>query len=38
MLLIKFFDVYDGRSISASEMSSGTSFPVHIYCQDDGSK
>ena len=38
MLLIKFFDVYDGRGINLSNVNSSTSFPVHIYCQDDGSK
>ena len=38
MLLIKFFDVYDGRWINTSEMSLSTSFPVHVYCQDDNSK
>lgn len=38
MLLIKFFDVYDGRNINSSEMSVSSSFPIHIYCQDDNSK
>jgi len=37
-LLIKFFDIYDGRDLSSSDMNQSSSFPVHVYSSDDNVK
>lgn len=38
MLLIKFFDIFDGKNINPQEYSQTNTFPVHIYCADDNLK
>ena len=37
-LLIKFFDIYDGRDLSSSDMNQSSSFGVHVQSFDDNTR
>ena len=37
-LLIKFFDIYDGRDLSSSDINQSSSFGVHVQSFDDNTR
>ena len=38
LALIRFFDIFDGKSLNQTDSNQGSCFPVHVYCADDGVK